>query len=149
MGNNIENEAFTKRALLVEDNEINAEIARLQLEDIGYEVEWVANGARAVECFGDSEQGYYRLILMDIMMPVMDGLEAIRIIRNLNREDSKTIPIIAITANAFPEDKEQSFSNGASCFIPKPYGKKQLQDIVKSFEEKYEVEQSEESSSLV
>lgn len=116
--------------LLVEDNEINAEIAMMQLKDMGFSVEWVANGARAVENFGESAEGYYSLVIMDIMMPVMDGLEATRIIRKLSRKDAQTVPIIAITANAFPEDKEASFENGVTSFITKPYGKKQLQEVI-------------------
>lgn len=119
-----------KRALLVEDNEINAEIASLQLKDMGYEVEWVANGARAVERFGESAEGFFSLVVMDLMMPVMDGVEATRIIRHLARKDAAVVPIIAITANAFPEDREQSIENGVSCFITKPYGRKQLQEAV-------------------
>lgn len=118
--------------LLVEDNEINAEIAMMQLKDMGFTVEWVANGARAVENFGESVEGYYSLVIMDIMMPVMDGLEATRIIRKLSRKDAQTVPIIAITANAFPEDKEASFENGVTSFITKPYGRKQLQEVIES-----------------
>lgn len=116
--------------LLVEDNEINAEIAMLQLKDFGFKVEWVANGARAVERFGESSEDFFSLIVMDIMMPVMDGLEATRIIRKLEREDAKTVPIIAITANAFPEDKAASFENGVTSFLTKPYGKKQLFETI-------------------
>lgn len=121
-----------KVALLVEDNEINAEIAMLQLKDMGFEVDWVANGARAVENFGNSTEGYYSLVIMDIMMPVMDGLEATRIIRKLGREDALKVPIVAITANAFPEDKEASFENGVTSFITKPYGRRQLQEVIES-----------------
>ncbi len=119
-----------KVALLVEDNEINAEIAKIQLVEMGFEVEWVANGARAVEYFGASKAGYYSLVVMDIMMPVMDGLEATKIIRKLGREDAETVPIVAITANAFPEDKEASERNGVTSFITKPYGRKQLQEVI-------------------
>ncbi len=121
-----------KVALLVEDNEINAEIAMLQLKNMGFEVEWVANGARAVENFGSSENYHYSLVIMDIMMPVMDGLEATCIIRKLGREDAATVPIVAITANAFPEDKKASFENGVTCFITKPYSRKQLQEVIES-----------------
>ena len=117
-------------ALLVEDNEINAEIAAMQIKELGFEVEWVANGARAVERFGENPAGYYSLVVMDIMMPVMDGLEATRIIRRLDKEDAATVPIIAITANAFPEDKEASFENGVTAFITKPYGKRQLHEVI-------------------
>lgn len=119
-----------KMALLVEDNEINAEIAMLQLKDMGFTIDWEANGARAVEKFGNSEEGFYSLVVMDIMMPVMDGLEATRIIRKLGRPDAETVPIIAITANAFPEDKRASFENGVTSFITKPYSRKQLEEVV-------------------
>lgn len=124
--------AKPKKALLVEDNEINAEIARMQLIAMGFDVDWVANGARAVENFGSSEEGFYSLVVMDLMMPVMDGIEATRIIRHLGRKDAETVPIIAITANAFPEDREQSIKNGVTCFITKPYSRKQLKEAVDS-----------------
>ena len=127
-----ENGNLKKIALLVEDNEINAEIAMMQLKSMGFEIDWVLNGARAVENFGQSEEGFYSLVVMDIMMPVMDGLEATRIIRRLDREDAKTVPIVAITANAFPEDKEASFENGVTSFITKPYSKAQLQETIES-----------------
>lgn len=127
-----ENGTLLKTALLVEDNEINAEIAMLQLKTMGFEVDWVLNGARAVENFGQSEEGFYKLVIMDIMMPVMDGLEATRIIRRLDREDAKKVPILAITANAFPEDKEASFENGVTSFITKPYSKAELQQTIES-----------------
>ncbi len=117
-------------ALLVEDNEINGEIAKLQLENMGFSVTWVANGARAVETFGDSEQGFFSIVVMDIMMPVMDGHEATRIIRHLDRDDAKTVPVIAITANAFPKDEEQSLRNGVTRFITKPYSRKLLEETV-------------------
>lgn len=129
-----ENGSLKKVALLVEDNEINGEIAKMQLDSMGYDVDWVSNGARAVENFGQSVEGFYSLVIMDIMMPVMDGLEATRIIRKLDRDDAKNIPIIAITANAFPEDKEASFQNGVTRFITKPYGKKQLEEVILSLE---------------
>jgi len=119
-----------KLALLVEDNEINAEIAMLQLRDMGFEVDWVANGARAVENYGNSSEGQYSLVIMDIMMPVMDGLEATKIIRKLGRPDAETVPIVAITANAFPEDKAASYENGVTSFITKPYSRKQLQEVI-------------------
>lgn len=119
-----------KVALLVEDNEINAEIAMLQLREMGFEVEWVANGARAVENFGVSEENHYSLVVMDIMMPVMDGLEATRIIRKLGRADAERVPIVAITANAFPEDKQASIENGVTSFLTKPYSKKQLREVI-------------------
>ena len=89
------------RILLVEDNELNAEIAEFILTENGAKVETVNNGLEAVQHFEVSEPGTYDVILMDIMMPVMDGLTAARTIRDLERQDAKTIPIIAMTANAF------------------------------------------------
>jgi len=124
--------AVGKQALLVEDNEINAEIAMLVLQDMGFKVDWVSNGAEAVENFGISETGYYSLVIMDIMMPVMDGLEATKLIRRLDREDAKSVPIVAITANAFPEDKEASYKNGVTTFVTKPYGRQQLQQVIET-----------------
>lgn len=124
--------AVGKQALLVEDNEINAEIAMLVLQDMGFKVDWVPNGAEAVENFGISETGYYSLVVMDIMMPVMDGLEATKLIRRLDRDDAKSVPIVAITANAFPEDKEASYQNGVTTFVTKPYGKQQLQQVIET-----------------
>ena len=124
--------AVGKQALLVEDNEINAEIAMLVLQDMGFKVDWVSNGAEAVENFGISETGYYSLVIMDIMMPVMDGLEATKLIRRLDRDDAKSVPIVAITANAFPEDKEASYQNGVTTFVAKPYGRQQLQQVIET-----------------
>ncbi len=126
----LEKVSYSGVALVVDDNNINAEIAMMQLESMGFTVERVDNGVRAVEQFGESPEGYYKLIIMDIMMPVMDGLEATRIIRKLGRSDAKNVPIIAITANAFPEDREASFENGVSSFITKPYGARQLREVV-------------------
>lgn len=119
-----------RKALLVEDNEINAEIAKLQLADMGFDVDWVENGARAVESYGDSPEGYYSLIIMDLMMPVMDGIEATGIIRNLGRNDSGSIPIIAVTANVFPADREMAIQNGVTSFITKPYSRHMLQETI-------------------
>ena len=123
-------EKVALNALLAEDNEINAEIAKLQLEAMGFAVTWVENGARAVESFGESEPGFYSLIIMDIMMPVMDGIQATHIIRNLERNDAKSVPIVAISANTYPEDREMSEKNGVSCFITKPYSRKEFEKTV-------------------
>ncbi len=120
-----------KLVLLVEDNEINAEIAMLQLREMGFEIDWVVNGARAVENFENSEPFHYNLVVTDIMMPVMDGLEATRIIRNLERPDARKVPIIAITANTFPEDTKDSLENGASRVITKPYSRRFFEDTVR------------------
>lgn len=108
------------RLLLVEDNELNVEIARMLLEDQGAQVTVVNNGQQAVDEFDRNPAGTYDAILMDIMMPVMDGLTAARTIRSLDRADAKSIPIIAMTANAFAEDAQKCFSAGMNAHLAKP-----------------------------
>lgn len=122
-------------ALLVEDNEINAAIVKNQLVNFGFEVEWVANGARAVEYFGDSKEGHYSIVVMDLMMPVMDGIEATRIIRKLSRNDAKTVPIIAVTANTYQEDRKACEESGITGFITKPYMINQLKEVIDNLTE--------------
>ena len=109
-----------KRVLIVEDNELNMEIARNILEECKITVEEAHNGKEAVERMEKVAPGYYDLILMDIMMPVMDGLEATRAIRKIEREDCKTVPIVAMSANAFDEDVKQSLASGMNGHISKP-----------------------------
>ena len=109
-----------KRILLVEDNELNREIAEAILEETGFVVESAPDGTDAVEMVSKAEEGHYDAILMDVQMPVMDGYEATRTIRSLPREDVKTIPIIAMTANAMEEDKETALKNGMNAHIAKP-----------------------------
>lgn len=108
------------RILLVEDNELNMEIAEFMLNDCKAIVEKAVNGLEAVEKFEASEAGTYDVILMDIMMPVMDGLTATKSIRALDREDAKTIPIIAMTANAFKEDADKCLQAGMNAHLAKP-----------------------------
>lgn len=108
------------RILLVEDNELNMEISEFMLRDCGATVEKAVNGLEAVEKFEASEAGTYDVILMDIMMPVMDGLTATKSIRALDREDAKTIPIIAMTANAFKEDADKCLQAGMNAHLAKP-----------------------------
>lgn len=109
-----------KRLLVVEDNEINLEIASEILTMNGFEVESAVNGLEAVELFGSHSPNYYDAVLMDIQMPVMDGIEATKQIRTMEREDSRTVPIIAMTANAFDEDSRKSLSNGMNGHLCKP-----------------------------
>lgn len=109
-----------KRILLAEDNNLNAEIAMKLLKMTGLEVEVVKNGQEAVEQFMNSEEGYYNLILMDIQMPVLNGYDATRTIRKLFHKDAKTIPIIAMTANAFAEDVASALAAGMNNHIAKP-----------------------------
>lgn len=106
--------------LLAEDNELNREIAVFLLEKEGMEITACENGAEAVKAFRESPQGYYDLILMDIMMPVMDGYEASRQIRSLPRRDAAVIPIFAMTANAFQDDIEKSYKSGMNEHLTKP-----------------------------
>lgn len=108
------------RILVVEDNELNREIAEAILEEIGFEVETAPDGTDAVNMVARSEEYYYDAILMDVQMPVMDGYEATRTIRSLSRQDVKDLPIIAMTANAMEEDKENALKNGMNAHIAKP-----------------------------
>ena len=106
--------------LLAEDNELNMEIAEFMLQNEGADVTKAWNGQEAVELFRKSEPGEFDVILMDIMMPVMNGYEAAKTIRSLNREDAKTIPIIAMTANAFTEDRIKAKEAGMDEHVAKP-----------------------------
>ncbi len=108
------------RLLLAEDNALSAEIAQTLLTDEGAEVTVVSDGQQAVDRFRESPVGTFDAILMDIMMPVMDGLTATREIRASNRADAKTVPIIAMTANAFHEDAQQCFDAGMNVHLAKP-----------------------------
>ena len=109
-----------KRILIAEDNELNAEIAKTVLEDVGALVTRVEDGQQAVELFKEKPAGTFDAILMDLMMPIMDGYTATREIRSLERSDSKNIPIIAMTANAFQEDAEKCIAVGMNAHLAKP-----------------------------
>ncbi len=106
--------------LLAEDNELNMEIAEFMLQNEGADVTKAWNGQEAVELFRKSKPGEFDVILMDIMMPVMNGYEATKMIRSLDREDAKKIPIIAMTANAFTEDRIRAKEAGMDEHIAKP-----------------------------
>ncbi len=108
------------RILAVEDNALNMEIIRSVLEDERAQVFPAENGKAAVEKFAASTPGYYHVILMDIMMPVMDGLEATRTIRTMDRPDAATVPIIAMTANAYDEDVKKTIRAGMNAHLTKP-----------------------------
>ena len=122
-----------RRLLLVEDNELNREIAVALLESTNAEIVTAENGQEAVELFDRSEPAYYDLILMDIQMPVMNGLEATSTIRGLNRVDAGSIPIIAMTANAFAEDVQNSLDAGMNAHISKPMDRNRVCSCIQQF----------------
>ena len=109
-----------KHILIADDMEINAEILQIILEEKGIIVDVADNGKVAVEKFESSKPGYYSAIMMDVRMPVMDGFEATRTIRSMDRDDAKNIPIIALTANAFEEDIQKSLQSGLNAHLTKP-----------------------------
>ena len=109
-----------RRILLAEDVDVNAEIMMMVLSMREMEVDHAENGKIAVDMFAEHEPDYYAAILMDMRMPEMDGLEATRVIRGMDREDAKTIPIIALTANAFDEDVQRSLQAGLNAHLSKP-----------------------------
>ncbi|MEG0894394.1 MAG: response regulator [Oscillospiraceae bacterium] len=122
-----------KRILLVEDHPLNVEVAKKLLERKGFVVEHAENGLRAMEMFTTTSVGYYDAILMDIRMPEMDGLQASYNIRRWRKEDAKTIPIIAMTANAFDEDIQKSKAAGMNAHLAKPIEPKQLYQTLFDF----------------
>ena len=119
--------------LLCEDHPLNARIARQLLEKAGMTVDCAANGQEAVDAFIKSDYGYYDAVLMDVRMPVMDGLAATRMIRALDREDARSVPIIAMTANAFDEDVQKSKEAGMSDHLAKPVEPMVLYDTLALF----------------
>ena len=116
--------------LLTEDNELNMEIAEFVLQNEGAVVTKAWNGQKAVDIFRKNRPGEFDAILMDIMMPVMNGYEAAKMIRSLDREDAKVIPIIAMTANAFTEDKMRAKEAGMDEHIAKPVDGKLLVKVI-------------------
>ncbi|SHI60265.1 amino acid-binding domain sensor hybrid histidine kinase [Anaerovibrio lipolyticus DSM 3074] len=141
------------RILLAEDNELNAEIAQTVLEAQGFKVEHAQNGVEAVDMLANSDPGYYNLVLMDVQMPQMDGYKATITIRGMQEPAHSSIPIIAMTANAFEEDKRAALLAGMNAHIPKPFDIHKLfstiemvmehkdyyirSDIMDNFKEKY------------
>ena len=121
-----------KRILLVEDNELNAEIAKTVLEDVGALITRAENGQQALELFKEKPAGTFDVILMDLMMPVMDGYTATRKIRELERSDAKTVPIIAMTANAFQENAEKCIAVGMNAHLAKPLDIEKMKKTIKS-----------------
>lgn len=115
---------------MAEDNDLNREIMHDLLEAEGYEVLLALDGREAVEVFRASKVGEIGIILMDLLMPVMDGYEAARAIRELDRADAKTARIIACTANTFENDRRRAFEAGMDDFIPKPVDVGELLDKI-------------------
>ena len=121
------------RVLLVEDNDINREIARTLMEDLGVTVEEACDGAQAVERFSAAEPGWYDLILMDVQMPVMDGYEATRTIRGSGKAGAEELPIVAMTANAFEEDVRAALRAGMDAHFAKPIDLEKLEQLLRQF----------------
>ncbi len=122
-----------KRVLLVEDIELNREIAEVILEEAGFVVESAPDGTDAVAMVEQSEEYYYDAVLMDVQMPIMNGYEATRTIRSMPRKDVKDLPIIAMTANALEEDKEAALKNGMNAHISKPLDMDIFISVLKQF----------------
>lgn len=127
-GYNFEN----KRILLAEDNELNMEIAKELLEEVGAKVDWAEDGKICTEMFAESEEGYYDAVLMDIRMPVMNGYTACERIRSMKRSDAD-LPIIAMTADAFSEDKQRSIESGMNEHVAKPIDIDKLYQILQHY----------------
>ena len=119
------------RILLAEDNELNQEIAVEILGDAGFTTDVAQNGQIAVDMLRKSEPGYYQVVLMDVQMPVMNGYEAVREIRRFENKELASIPILAMTANAFEEDKKEAIRCGMNAHIAKPIDVKGLFDTLK------------------
>ncbi len=130
-----QNQDLTKKLygvkiLLAEDNALNVEVASSMLEDLGANVTAVDNGKKALEEFKNQPAGSFNAILMDLMMPQMDGYAATRAIRGINREDAKEIPIIAVTANAFFEDRQKALDAGMNDHISKPIDVNKMVEVI-------------------
>ena len=121
-----------KRVLLAEDNELNAEIAMAILEDMGIQTERAEDGEVCVEMLQKAEAGYYDFIIMDIQMPNMNGYEATRKIREMTDTAKSGIPIIALTANTFEEDKKKAFEAGMNGHLAKPIDISKLEEMLVS-----------------
>lgn len=132
-GENSNEEFVGKRILVVDDVKNNREITAAILKERGIKVETGENGKEAIEMVAGSEPGYYDLILMDVMMPVMDGYDATEIIRNLENRKLASIPIIAMTANAFEEDRKNAFNAGMDDYLSKPVQNEKLFDMLRKY----------------
>ena len=121
------------KILVAEDNDLNWEILNELLSDFGMELEWAQNGQICLEKFQSSEPGYYNAILMDIRMPIMNGLEATRAIRACNHPEAQTVPIIAMTADAFSEDVQQCLDCGMNAHMAKPINLDEVITLLKKY----------------
>ena len=117
----------------MEDHPLNIEVATRLLDKRGFVVHQASNGQEALEMFIRSQENYYQVILMDIRMPILDGLEATAKIRSLDREDAQSIPIIAMTANAFDLDKELSKQAGMNAHLAKPIEPAKLFETLREY----------------
>ncbi len=122
------------RVLLVEDNEMNREIARAILEEKGIIVDEANDGDVAIYMISNSEPGFYNAVLMDVQMPKMNGYEATKVIRSLENEELASIPIIAMTANAFDEDKARALEVGMDAHVAKPIDINKLMITLSNFQ---------------
>ena len=129
----VNNEMKHKRILLAEDNDLNAEIAIEILKSEGYLVEHASHGQQCIEMLQNAIDGYYDLVLMDIQMPFMNGYEACKEIRKMEDTQKANIPIIAMTANAFEEDKQMAMQAGMNDYVPKPMDMKILNPILQKY----------------
>lgn len=129
----VNNEMKHKRILLAEDNDLNAEIAIEILKSEGYLVEHASHGQQCFEMLQNASDGYYDLVLMDIQMPFMNGYEACKEIRKMEDTQKANIPIIAMTANAFEEDKQMAMQAGMNDYVPKPMDMKILNPILQKY----------------
>lgn len=134
-----------KRVLLVEDNEINIEVAQELLRVVGIQVETALNGQLAVERVTEKAPGYYDLIFMDIQMPVMNGYDAAKTIRSAGRKDLEQIPIIAMTADAFSDDVRKAIEAGMNDHISKPVDIGKLENVLERWVPQYQTGPSEKS----
>lgn len=132
-GQRLEDRYENKRVLIVEDNAINMETACQILKGMGVEIDKAVNGEEAVRKFQNSWEDYYDLVFMDVQMPVMDGNEAAKKIRAMERRDAKVIPIVAMTAYIFTEDIRASIQAGMDMHIAKPLNTQKLSDVMKKY----------------
>ena len=136
-------EFTNRRLLLVEDNELNREIALEILGEYGFSIDTAENGAIAVEKIAASRPGEYDLVLMDIQMPVMDGYEATRSIRMLENPVLAEMPILAMTANAFDEDRKAALAAGMNGFLTKPI---QIEELIQTLQSMFGNDRTERSA---